>query len=83
MSDKAWICLGGGPTAPAMLKLAQRDYPTAPVVTCNSGIKLVHPDWYFMQDKAAIRMFCTPALEKQKAGMKIFALRQTDRKSVV
>jgi hypothetical protein len=60
-----------------MLKLAQRDYPTAPVVTCNSGIKLVHPDWYFMQDKAAIRMFCTPALEKQKAGMKIFALRQT------
>ena len=63
MRGSEWICLGGGPTAPAMLLRALRDYRDATTITSNSGIKIITPDYYYFIDRVALEDFGKMAIE--------------------
>lgn len=71
MPTDTWICLGGGPSAPAMLPVAMVDYPGATTITSNSGIKLIEPDYYYLVDRVARKDFGEQAKRARENGTMI------------
>jgi hypothetical protein len=76
VTHDTWVCLGSSPSAPAMLKVALADYPDAVTITTNSGIRLLTPDYYFLSDSLARRMFGGDARALSRAKRTVFIARK-------
>lgn len=76
MTHDAWICLGSSPNAPATLAAARKDYPHAVTITTNSGIRLLTPDYYFLSDSLARRLFGNEARELSRQKKTVFIARK-------
>ena len=69
-----WICVAPGPSAPSSLRRARSAEPEATIITCNSGAKLIRPDWYFLSDRNACREWAVVARAYQRLGTRLVTL---------
>lgn len=77
-----WLVLGSGPLAPFSYGRLQTAERIDQVVTCNRGLCLNDkPDFYFLSDGVAIKLFLESSREAQAKGTKLVTL-QRDAKSL-
>jgi len=68
----AWIVLGSAADVPKYYARAKQDYPDAPTIATNHALKMVVPEYYFLNDMWACELFAEQARELQQShGMKI------------
>ena len=79
-----WLCLGGSPSAPAMLPKALAAYPDCTRITTNSGLKLTIPHYYFLSDHLACKMHAERAMElRHTHGMQVITLGRRYQSAII
>jgi hypothetical protein len=69
MGNRTCIVLGSSPLGRAAYAVARRDYPDAPVITCNRGLQIEpNPDFYFLSDMVACELWAEDARQASKRG---------------
>jgi len=68
-ADWTWIVLGCSPLAREAYATARRDFPGAPVITCNRGLQVEpDPDFFFLSDQVACKLFAEGGKLASKRG---------------
>ena len=68
-ADWTWIVLGCSPLAREAYATARRDFPGAPVITCNRGLQIEpNPDFFFLSDQLACKLFAEGGKTASKRG---------------
>jgi len=82
MTDTAsttWLVLGSSPNAERMLDVAHAAHQDAVVISTNSALQWVVPDYYLLQDPVAIKQWKDIAHEyRETHGTQIVSIRRPD-----
>lgn len=84
MADRDhWIVVGSSPSAPRGFDWASRRYPTAKTIACNGSIDIfkahgLWPDYYWISDQQACRIFRDESLAAQQNGTLILTMKRTE-----
>ena len=73
--NTTWIVAPHSPSMPMFWPVVRSAYPSATTITCNGGIDVFRPDYFYMFDSRALEIWRDAARQAQAAGTLLVSLR--------